>query len=54
MPVMAVVALSRITRMKRAFWKTELIRLGTPAWKKVESPRLATMVGWSFSPEWAK
>ena len=31
--------------MKRARWNTALIRAGTPAWKKVESPMVATMVG---------
>ena len=42
---MAVVALSRITRMNRARWKTAFSRAGMPAWKKVESPMVATMVG---------
>ncbi len=49
-PVMAVVALSRMTRMKRAPWKTALMRPGIPAWKKVESPIVTTIVGKSFPP----
>ena len=44
-PVMAVVALSRMTTMIRAFCETAFTRAGIPEWKKVESPMVATMVG---------
>ena len=37
-PVMAVVPLSRITRVKSWLLKTALTRPGMPEWKKVESP----------------
>ncbi len=43
--VMAVVALSWMTRIRRACCTETLIRAGIPAWKKVESPMVATMGG---------
>ena len=51
-PVMAVVALSRMTTMIRAFWETAFTSAGMPEWKKVESPMVATTVG-NSAPSWA-